>query len=169
MPRPFDVETDSPAGVEAILRAFGDESYWNARITEFGGGATTLDALEVDADGAVAVATTQDLRNDLLPGPLTKVFRGNLSIVRTETWRRDGAGVVVYHRDERAPFGGCCLGGPAPELDETSRTGLRRALGEMELDRVRLMVPDDGPALRTDGLDLDAAETVSLAERPRAA
>lgn len=95
MPRPFDVQTDSPAGVEAILRAFGDESYWNDRIIEFGGGATTLDTLDVDGDGAVAVATTQDLRNDLLPGPLTKVFRGNLSIVRTETWRRNDAGAVL--------------------------------------------------------------------------
>lgn len=90
MPRPFDVRTDSPAGVEQILTAFGDEGYWRDRIAEFGGGATTLDQLDVDSDGAVAVATTQDLRNDLLPGPLMKVFRGNLSIVRTETWHRTG-------------------------------------------------------------------------------
>ena len=95
MPTPFDVQTDSPAGVEQILAAFGDEEYWRDRIAEFGGGATTLDRLDVDADGAVSVATTQDLRNDLLPGPLTKVFRGNLSIVRTETWHRTGADAVA--------------------------------------------------------------------------
>lgn len=94
MPTPFAVETDSPAGVDRILAAFGDEGYWRDRIAEFGGGATTLDTLDVDSDGAVSVATTQDLRNDLLPGPLTKVFRGNLSIVRTETWRRTGADTV---------------------------------------------------------------------------
>ncbi|MDG4666910.1 DUF2505 domain-containing protein [Mycobacterium sp. 236(2023)] len=99
MPSPFEVQTDSPAGVDAILAAFGDAGYWNDRIAEFGGGATTLDRLDVDADGAVDVATTQDLRNDLLPGPLTKVFRGNLSIVRAETWKRgvadDVRGVVT--------------------------------------------------------------------------
>jgi hypothetical protein len=90
MPRPFEVQTDSPAGVGQILKAFGNAGYWRDRIDEFGGGATTLDSLEVDSEGAVAVATTQDMRHDLLPGPLTKVFRGNLSIVRTETWHRSG-------------------------------------------------------------------------------
>lgn len=91
MPTPFDVQTDSPAGVQQVFAAFGDEGYWRDRITEFGGGATTLDRLEVDADGAVSVSTTQDLRNDLLPGPLKKVFRGTLSVVRTEAWHRTGA------------------------------------------------------------------------------
>ena len=95
MPRPFDVHADSPAGVEQILAAFGDEGYWHDRIAEFGGGATTLDTLEVDADGGVVVSTTQDLRNDLLPGPLTKVFRGSLTLVRSETWRRRGDGEVA--------------------------------------------------------------------------
>ena len=87
MPRPFDVTTDSPASVDQIRRAFGDEAYWQARIDEFGGGATTLDYLTVDSTGTVDVATTQDLRNDLLPGPLAKAFRGDLSVVRAETWR----------------------------------------------------------------------------------
>lgn len=94
MPRPFDVQTDSPAGVDEIFAAFGDKNYWHARIAEFGGGATTLDTLDVGADGSVAVATTQDLRHDLLPRPLTKVFRGNLSIRRTEAWRRSEDGEV---------------------------------------------------------------------------
>jgi Protein of unknown function (DUF2505) len=35
----------------------------------------------------VAVATTQDLRHDLLPGVLAKVFPGDLKVVRKETWR----------------------------------------------------------------------------------
>lgn len=87
MPRPFDVTTDSAAGVEQIHRAFGNEAYWQARIDEFGGGATTLDYLTVDGSGVVEVATTQDLRNDLLPGPLSKAFRGDLTVVRAETWR----------------------------------------------------------------------------------
>lgn len=89
MPRPFEVQTDSPASVDQIHLAFGDEAYWHARIAEFGGGATTLDYLTVDSAGTVDVATTQDLRNDLLPGPLAKAFRGDLSVVRAETWRRN--------------------------------------------------------------------------------
>jgi len=89
VPRPFDVTTDSPASVDQIHLAFGSEAYWQARIAEFGGGATTLDYLTVDTAGSVDVATTQDLRNDLLPGPLAKAFRGDLKVVRAEVWRRD--------------------------------------------------------------------------------
>ena len=70
-----------------IHAAFGDEAYWQARIAEFGGGATTLDTLTVDSDGAIAVATTQDLGHDVLPGVLAKVFPGDLTLVRTEKWR----------------------------------------------------------------------------------
>lgn len=87
MPRPFDVRTDSPASVETIHSAFGNEAYWLARIAEFGGGATTLDELTVDPACNIAVATTQDLRHDVLPGLLAKVFPGDLKILRTETWR----------------------------------------------------------------------------------
>lgn len=94
MPRPFDVSTDSPASVEQIHRAFGDETYWQARITQFGGGTTTLDHLTVNPAGSVSVATSQDLRNDVLPGPLAKVFRGDLKVVRTESWHADGDGRV---------------------------------------------------------------------------
>ena len=89
MPRPFDVTTDSPASVDQIHLAFGSEAYWHARIAEFGSGATTLDHLTVDPAGTVDVATTQDLRNDLLPGPLAKAFRGDVKVVRAEIWRRD--------------------------------------------------------------------------------
>ncbi|MGE2835908.1 DUF2505 domain-containing protein [Mycobacterium sp. SMC-4] len=94
MPRPFDVSTDSPYSVEQIHRAFGDESYWQARIAHFGGGTTTLDHLTVDSAGSVSVATSQGLRSDALPGPLAKVFRGGLSVVRTERWHADGDGAV---------------------------------------------------------------------------
>jgi hypothetical protein len=86
MPRSFDVSTETAASVEAVHSAFGDESYWLARLAAYGGDAMRLDSLVVDADGTVAVATTQDLRHDVLPGRLAKVFPGDLKIVREETW-----------------------------------------------------------------------------------
>ncbi len=86
MPRPFDVRTTSPASMTDIHAAFCDEAYWLARLAEFGGDTMTLDAFRVDTHGSVAVATTQDLRHDLLPGVLAKVFRGDLKIVREESW-----------------------------------------------------------------------------------
>jgi hypothetical protein len=87
MPRSFDVSTDTPASVKEIHSAFGDEQYWLARLAAYGGDTITLDSLIVDDDGSVAVATTQDLRHDLLPGVLAKVFPGDLKVVRKETWR----------------------------------------------------------------------------------
>jgi hypothetical protein len=87
MPRSFDVSTDSPASVEEIHSAFSDEQYWLARLAAYGGDTITLDSLIVDDDGIVAVATTQDLRHDLLPGVLAKVFPGDLKVVRKEIWR----------------------------------------------------------------------------------
>jgi hypothetical protein len=87
MPRSFDVSTDTPASVEEIHSAFSDEQYWLARLAAYGGDTITLDSLVVDDDGIVAVATTQDLRHDLLPGVLAKVFPGDLKVVRKEIWR----------------------------------------------------------------------------------
>jgi len=87
MPRPFDVSAETPASVEAVHSAFTHERYWLARLAAFGGDSMALDSLTIDADGTVAVATTQDLRHELLPGPLAKVFRGDLKVVREETWR----------------------------------------------------------------------------------
>jgi hypothetical protein len=87
MPRSFDVSTDTPASVEEVHSAFSDERYWLARLAAYGGDTMTLDTLAVDADGAVAVATTQDLRHELLPGVLAKVFPADLTVLRTEIWR----------------------------------------------------------------------------------
>jgi Protein of unknown function (DUF2505) len=89
MPRSFDLLEESPASVKQVHSAFGDKDYWLARLTAFGGG-TTLDSLIVDADGTVTVATTLDLRRDLLPGVVAKVYPGDPKIVSTERWRPIG-------------------------------------------------------------------------------
>lgn len=86
MPRPFDVSTASPATVEQVHAAFRDPRYWQARLTEYGSGSIRLDSLVVD-DASLYVATTQDLRNQALPGLVAKAVRGDLTVVRKETWR----------------------------------------------------------------------------------
>jgi hypothetical protein len=90
MPRSFDVSFESPVTVEQVHSTMCDEDYWFARIAAFGAG-TTLDSLVVDSDGTVTVATTQDLRQDALPGLLAKLYPGDLIISRTETWTPIGA------------------------------------------------------------------------------
>jgi hypothetical protein len=86
MPLPFDVSAETPASVEQIYSAFGDQQYWLARLAAYGGDTMTLDSWAVD-DSGVAVATTQDLSHVLLPGPLAKVFPGDLKVLREEAWR----------------------------------------------------------------------------------
>ena len=78
--------------VDQVHRAFGDERYWLARLTDSGADAYSLDSLTVDASGGIDVVTTQTLRADRLPGVVTQFHRGDLSFVREETWSpvRDG-------------------------------------------------------------------------------
>ncbi len=95
MPRSFDVTTETTASVAAVHSAFALEQYWLARLVAYGGDSMTLDSLVSDPDGTVTVATTQDLRHDVLPGPLGKVFTGDLKVVREEVWRTtEGPDVV---------------------------------------------------------------------------
>lgn len=86
MPRSFEVSFESPASVEQVHSAFGDADYWLARIAAFGG-SKTLDSLVVDSDGTVTVTVTEDLRRSALPGMLAKLYRGDLNVRSTETWR----------------------------------------------------------------------------------
>ncbi|MCV7066875.1 DUF2505 domain-containing protein [Mycolicibacterium farcinogenes] len=99
MPRSFDMATDYEGSVEQVHRAFGDERYWLARLADSGADETSLDALNVTADGSIDVVTTQVLRSDRLPGLVSQFHRGDLSIRREEHWQpiRDGrsAGAVT--------------------------------------------------------------------------
>lgn len=91
MPSNFDVSFESTATVEQVHSTMCDENYWIARIAAFGAGGTTLDSLIVDPDGAVTVVTTQDLRQDALPGPVGKFYPRDLHILRVETWTPIGS------------------------------------------------------------------------------
>lgn len=94
MPRSFDVTTKTAAGVAEVHRVFRDRTYWLARLVEYGGDSMTLDSLEVGDDGTVVVRTTQDLRQDILPGSIGRILPGDTKIMRTEQWRPAAAGEV---------------------------------------------------------------------------
>lgn len=85
MPRSFDMSTDYAEPVEAVLRAFGDEQYWLARLADSGADDSTLDSMEV-GDGVIDVVTTQVLRADRMPAVVTQFHRGDLRIRREERW-----------------------------------------------------------------------------------
>jgi len=94
MPRSFDVSAESPASVEQVHWAFSDKDYWQARLAAFGAGSATLDSLIVDADGTVIMANTLSLLRDRLPRLVTRLHRGDLEMVCSETWTRIGGGQV---------------------------------------------------------------------------
>ena len=74
--------------VEQVHRAFSDQTYWLERLADSGADQATLDSMEVgdDGGGGIRVKTTQVLRADRLPGMVTQFHRGDLAIVREETW-----------------------------------------------------------------------------------
>jgi hypothetical protein len=87
VPRPFDVTTETSAGVSDVVAAFSAQEYWLARLAAYGGDSMTLDSLVVDDDGGIVVRTTQDLRQEMLPGAIGRLLPGDTAITRTESWR----------------------------------------------------------------------------------
>jgi hypothetical protein len=92
MPRSFDMAAEYGGSVEQVHRAFGDEQYWLARLTDSGADDYSLDSMDVDEHGGIDIVTTQTLRADRLPGVVTQFHRGDLKFVREEAWSpvRDG-------------------------------------------------------------------------------
>src|ERR1700743_1458704 len=90
MPRSFDMPPDYVVSAGEVLRAFSDEQYWLARLTDSGADDTTLDSMQLGGssgdDGTIDVVTTQVLRADRLPGVVTQFHRGDLRIRREERW-----------------------------------------------------------------------------------
>ena len=93
---------ESPASVETILSAFGNESYWQARLAEFTGGTAALEELTVD-DGTVTVALRLGLIRDRLPRVVTQVRNKDLEMLRSETWTRADDGQLRGEVDVTVP------------------------------------------------------------------
>ncbi len=93
MSRPLQVSFESPVTVEQVLSAFANERYWMDRISAFGG-SVTLEALVTDDDGSVRVETVQDLRHDMLPAMIARVYPSDVTISRKEAWRPVGGRTV---------------------------------------------------------------------------
>ncbi|AGB26038.1 Protein of unknown function (DUF2505) [Mycobacterium sp. JS623] len=89
MPHTFEVSFELPASVQRVHSTLADEKYWLARLAAFGGG-TTLESFRVDPDGAITVSTKQDLRHGAMPGLIAKVYPGDLTVLRYESWRPIG-------------------------------------------------------------------------------
>jgi len=103
MPRSFDSSLESPASVDQVLSAFGDEDYWRARLAAFGDGAATLGSLIIDASGTLTAVIRISPFRDRLPKLLTQLHRGDFEMVRNERWSRTGGGRVRGDIDVAVP------------------------------------------------------------------
>ncbi|KRD06065.1 hypothetical protein ASE48_15110 [Mycobacterium sp. Root265] len=92
MPRSYDMAAEYGCGVAQVHGAFADEAYWLERLAKSGCDVATLDALTIGDDGGLSIATTQTVGFHRLPGFVTQLHSGDLTLVRTETWTpvRDG-------------------------------------------------------------------------------
>lgn len=107
------MSADYDGTVEQVHSAFADEQYWLARLADSGADDATLDALDVDPAGNVAVATTQVLRSDRLPGIVTQFHRGDLRIRRREVWSPVRAGTATAQVGGEIPGAPVSLAGDA--------------------------------------------------------
>jgi hypothetical protein len=111
MPRSFAYSVDSPAGVDQILAAFGDNDYWQARLVAAGNDTATVDSLAVDRHGAVTVVVRSSILRTQLPKMVAKLVRGDLEQIQSEKWTPIDGGRVrgeVTVSMRGAPFSGIC-------------------------------------------------------------
>ncbi|EID16075.1 DUF2505 domain-containing protein [Mycolicibacterium phlei] len=134
MPRSFDMVAEYGGTVEQVHRAFREKRYWLARLADSGADDYALQSITFP-DGGVDVVTRQTLRSDRLPGLVSQFHRGDLSIVREETWSalRDGQATATVK--------GSIPGAPAA-LTGTARLVPAGARSRLELTvEVEVKVP----------------------------
>jgi hypothetical protein len=124
MPRSFDMATEYAGSVEQVHQAFGNEQYWQARLADSGADDYSLDAMTVDEEG-IYVKTTQRLRAGRLPGVVSQFHRGDLSLVREETWAPIGDGQATATINVTIPGAPATLSGSAVLAPAKSGGGSR--------------------------------------------
>ena len=117
--------TEYEGTVEQVHRAFREERYWMARLTESGADAYSLDRLILGEDGGIDIVTTQKMLASRLPGVVQQFHRGDLAMIREEVWSpiRDGqATATIKLTIEGAPAN---LSGSAVLASANPGTGSR--------------------------------------------
>lgn len=111
MPRSFDMTADYNGSVEDVHRSFADANYWLGRLAASGVDESKLESMRVGGelgnDGTIGVVTLQVFHRQNLPGLITQLHRGNLSVRREETWGPVSDGTA------KASLTGEIIGAPA--------------------------------------------------------
>ncbi|MDO3400571.1 DUF2505 domain-containing protein [Mycolicibacterium neoaurum] len=86
MPRTHDMAAAYGCSVTELFEAFTDRTYWLERLEKSGCDAVNLDELATRPDGGLDIGTTQIVRFHRLPGFVSQLHSGDLTLVRTESW-----------------------------------------------------------------------------------
>lgn len=113
--------TVSPAD---FYRAITTEAYWTARLEEIGGENVKVNHITLTAD-SVDVSVVQSIPADRLPPAVTAIRKGDLEIIRIETWRARNAS---SNPQATGTFSAEIVGAPAKLEGVVSLAGADRAL-----------------------------------------
>ncbi|SOJ53207.1 hypothetical protein MSIMFB_00707 [Mycobacterium simulans] len=110
MPRSFDMSANYEGSVEEVHRAFYETDYWTARLAETPVDVASIESLRIGGesgnDGTIEVVTVQTLHSHNLPGLVTQLHRGDLSVRREESWTPISDGIAT------ASIAGSIVGAP---------------------------------------------------------
>ncbi|MBJ7463733.1 MAG: DUF2505 domain-containing protein [Mycolicibacterium sp.] len=113
MPRSYDMAAEYRCSVTQVHGAFADEAYWLERLEKSGCDVATLDALTIDDDGGLLIATTQTVRFHRLPGFVSQLHAGDLTLVREEIWSPVSDGLATGTIKGTVPGAPVRVGGTA--------------------------------------------------------
>ena len=100
MSRKIELTTTYSLPVETVHRTLTDENFWLHRVEQGAENGLKIDHLTA-GDGTIDVGIAQEIDKDKLPSMVSKVIKGDLSIVRGEVWgpltddRADGTFTAV--------------------------------------------------------------------------
>jgi len=81
---------DFQGSVEEVHRAFQELEYWRARLADIPVDVAAVESMRVGgesgSDGTIEVVTVQTVHSHNLPGLVTQLHPGDLSIKREEIW-----------------------------------------------------------------------------------
>ncbi|QVI27722.1 DUF2505 domain-containing protein [Mycolicibacterium neoaurum] len=125
MPRTHDMAAAYGCSVAQLFEAFTDRTYWLERLEKSGCDAVNLDELATRPDGGLDIGTTQTVRFHRLPGFVSQLHSGDLTLVRTESWAP-----IVDGRTSGTITGTV----PGAPVRVTGKAALRDSAGGAQLD-----------------------------------
>lgn len=128
------MSADYEGSVTEVHQAFYEADYWTARLAETPVDIATLESMRVGGesgdDGTIEVVTVQTVCSHNLPGLVTQLHRGDLSVRREENWGPVQDGVAT------ASISGSIVGAPV----NIWGTAVLSTVGESGSSRLALQV-----------------------------